>query len=151
MGLIGKLICQTSIKTDGDVFHEIFGTRPHHLHTMTPENIHGCDLHEGEFGKVGSFIIWKYSMDGKQMVEKHRVEAIDEEQKQVTYKVIEGELLKSFKIFLINVHVDTSGVDNLVTWSFDYEKVDESIKDPTEYLDFVLRINKDIETHHLPK
>ncbi|KAK1380584.1 MLP-like protein 34-like [Heracleum sosnowskyi] len=151
MGLIGKLICQTSIKTDGDVFHEIFGTRPHHLHTMTPENIHGCDLHEGEFGKVGSFIIWKYSMDGKQMVEKHRVEAIDEEQKQVTYKVIEGELLKSFKIFVINVHVDTSGVDNLVTWSFDYEKVDESIKDPTEYLDFVLRINKDIETHHLPK
>ncbi|KAK1380793.1 Kirola like [Heracleum sosnowskyi] len=151
MGLIGKLICQTSIKTDGDVFHEICSSRLHHVHTMSPENIHSCDLHEGEFGKVGSIFYLNYNIDGKQMVAKERVEAIDEEQKQVTYKVIEGELLKSFKIFVVTVHVDTSGVDNLVTWSFDYEKVDESIKDPTEYLDFVLRINKDIETHHLPK
>ncbi|KAK1380788.1 Kirola like [Heracleum sosnowskyi] len=151
MGLIGKLICQTSIKTDGDVFHEIFSSRLHHVQTMSPENVHSCDLHEGEFGKVGSIFNLKYNIDGKQMVAKERVEAIDEEQKQVTYKVIEGELLKSFKIFVINVHVDTSGVDNLVTWSLDYEKVDESIKDPTEYLDLVLRINKDIETHHLPK
>lgn len=85
------------------------------------------------------------------MVEKHRVEAIDEEEKQVTYKVVEGDLLKDFKIFVVNVHVDTSGVDNIVTWSFDYEKVDETVKDPTTYLDFVLRLTKDIETHHLPK
>ncbi|KAK1380581.1 MLP-like protein 34-like [Heracleum sosnowskyi] len=151
MGLMGKLICQTSIKTDGDVFHDIFRTRPHHLHTMTPENIQGCDLHEGEFGKVGSVVIWKYFIDGKHMVAKERVEAIDEEEKQVTFNVVEGDLLKDFKIFVISVHVDTSGIDSLVTWSFDYEKVDESVKDPTPYLDFVLRLTKDIDTHHLPK
>ncbi|WOG95600.1 hypothetical protein DCAR_0414925 [Daucus carota subsp. sativus] len=45
MGLIGKLICQTSIN------------KPHR---MAPD-IQGCDLHEGEFGKVGSIIIWKYT------------------------------------------------------------------------------------------
>lgn len=151
MGLIGKLICQTNIKTDGDVFHEIFGKRPHHVQTMTPENIQGCDLYEGEFGKVGSIVIWKYSIDGKQMVAKERVEAIDEEEKQVTFKVLEGDVLKDFKIFVLSVHVDTSGVDNFVTWSFDYEKVDESVKDPTSYLNLVLRMTKDIETHHLPK
>lgn len=85
------------------------------------------------------------------MVAKERVESIDEEEKQVTFKVVEGDLLESFKIFVVSVHVDTSGEDNFVTWSFDYEKVDESVKDPTEYLDLVLRITKDIETHHLPK
>ncbi|XP_017220979.1 kirola-like [Daucus carota subsp. sativus] len=151
MGLIGKLICQTSIKSDGDVFHEIFGSKPHHVHTMASD-IQGCDLHEGEFGKVGSVITWKYTIDGKAKVTKDRVEAIDEEDKSVTFKVIEGDLLRlSFKIFVITVHVDTSGEDNFVTWSLDYEKVDESVKDPTDYLDLVLRITKDIEAHHLSK
>ena len=85
------------------------------------------------------------------MVAKERVEAIDEENKTVHFKVVEGELLESFKIFEFTVHVDTSGVDNLVTWTIDYEKVDESVKDPTQYLDLALNITKDIETHHLPK
>ena len=62
MGLIGKLICQTCIKTDGDVFHEIVSAKPHHMHTMTPQNIQACDLHEGEFGKAGSVVIWKYTV-----------------------------------------------------------------------------------------
>lgn len=85
------------------------------------------------------------------MVAKERVEAIDEEEKQVTFKVVEGELLESFKIFVISIHVDTSGENNLVTWTFDYEKMDESVKNTTEYLDLALRMTKDIETHHLPK
>ena len=85
------------------------------------------------------------------MVAKERVEAIDEEKKSVTFKVVGGDLLESFKIFDITVHVDTSGEDNLVTWSFDYEKLDESVKDPTQYLDLVLSMTRDIETHHLPK
>ncbi|KAK1380587.1 Kirola [Heracleum sosnowskyi] len=149
MGLTGKLLCQTSIKS-GDVFYEIFSTRPHHLHTMTPE-IKGCDLHEGEFGKVGSLLIWKYFMDGKELMTKDRVEMIDKEDKSVIFKVLEGDLLDDFKIFVTSIHVDTKGEDNLVTWSFDYEKVDESVKDPTEYLDHVLRITKAIETYHLDK
>ncbi|KAL1802499.1 hypothetical protein ACET3Z_031146 [Daucus carota] len=148
MGLLGKLICQTSIKSDGDVFHELCSSKRHHIHTMASD-IQGCDLHEGEFGKVGFIIVWKFTVDGKEMVTKDRVEAIDEEDKSVTFKVIEGDLLESFKIFVLTIHVDTSGEDNLVTWSIDYEKVDESVKDPTEYLDVVLRITKDIEAHHL--
>lgn len=61
MGLLGKLICQTSIKSDGDVFHELFSSKPHHIHTMASD-IQGCDLHEGEFGKVGSIIVWKFTV-----------------------------------------------------------------------------------------
>ena len=62
VGLRGKLICQTCIQTDGDVFHEIFGAKPHNVHTMTPKHIQGCDLHEGEFGKVGAIVNWKYTL-----------------------------------------------------------------------------------------
>ena len=85
------------------------------------------------------------------MVAKERVEALDEAGKTVTYKVVGGDLLKTLKRCLITVHVDTSGEDNLVTWTFDYDKLDENVKDPTEYIDLVLSITKDIENHHLPK
>ena len=61
------------------------------------------------------------------------MEVLDEENKTVTFKIIEGELLESFKIFVVTIHVDTSGVDNLVTWTIDYEKVDESVEHPTRY------------------
>lgn len=85
------------------------------------------------------------------MVAKERVEALDEAGKTVTYKVVGGDLLETLKTCLITVHVDTSGEDNLVTWTFDYDKLDENVKDPTEYIDLVLSITKDIENHHLPK
>nr|ACH72969.1 major latex-like protein [Panax ginseng]4REH_A Chain A, Major latex-like protein [Panax ginseng]4REI_A Chain A, Major latex-like protein [Panax ginseng]4REJ_A Chain A, Major latex-like protein [Panax ginseng] len=151
MGLTGKLICQTGIKSDGDVFHELFGTRPHHVPNITPANIQGCDLHEGEFGKVGSVVIWNYSIDGNAMIAKEEIVAIDEEDKSVTFKVVEGHLFEEFKSIVFSVHVDTKGEDNLVTWSIDYEKLNESVKDPTSYLDFLLSVTRDIEAHHLPK
>lgn len=73
------------------------------------------------------------------------------QKKKMTSKMVEGDLLEFFKIFLISGQVDTSGEDNLVIWTIDYEKVDESVKDPTEYLDLLLCMTKDIETHHLSK
>ncbi|KAL8035009.1 hypothetical protein ABFX02_12G069100 [Erythranthe guttata] len=61
MGLTGKLVSETSIKSDGDVFHEIFRHRPHHISDMSPDHIQGVDLHDGEWGTVGSQIFWKYT------------------------------------------------------------------------------------------
>ena len=145
MGLTGKLICQTGIKSDGDVFHELFSSRPHHVENITPAN-----LHEGEFG-VGSVVIWNYSIDGKASIAKEEIVTIDEEDKSVTFKVVEGHLLEEFKSVVFRVHVDTKGEDNSVTWTIDYEKLNESVKDPTSYLDFFLSVTRDIEAHHLPK
>ncbi|EYU33126.1 hypothetical protein MIMGU_mgv1a0195071mg, partial [Erythranthe guttata] len=67
--------------------------------------IQNCDLHDGQW-------------DGKERVAKEIIEAIDEEKKSVTYKVIEGDLMELYKTFKLTVHVDTSGDDNLVTWTF---------------------------------
>ncbi|MEI4856049.1 hypothetical protein, partial [Klebsiella pneumoniae] len=76
---------------------------------------------------------WKYSIDGKASIAKEEIVSIDEEDKSVTFKVIEGHLLEEFKSVVFRVHVDTKGEDNLVTWTIDYEKLNESVKDPTAY------------------
>lgn len=61
MALTGKLVGQVEIKSSGDVFHEIFRNRPHHISNMSPNNVHGVDLHDGEWGAVGSAQYWKYN------------------------------------------------------------------------------------------
>lgn len=60
MGLHGKLIAAIEYKAGGDVFHDLFRQNPQHFSTATPEKIQACDLHEGEFGRVGTIIEWKY-------------------------------------------------------------------------------------------
>ena len=149
MGLSGKLVSSICIKSDGDVFHELFREKPHHISGICPEKIQNCDLHEGEWGKVGSVIFWNYFHDGKERVAKEIIEAIDEENKSVTFKVIEGDLMEQYKSLKLIVHVDTKGEDNLVTWTLDYEKLNEEVAEPHTLMDFCLHVTKDIETHHL--
>ncbi|KAD2393561.1 hypothetical protein E3N88_40538 [Mikania micrantha] len=105
---------------------------------MSPGNIKGVDLHEGEWGTVGSVIVWNYFHDGKPKVAKEVIEAIDEEKKSVCFKVIGGDILEAYTKFLITVHVDTHGEENVVTWTFHYEKVNEKIEDPESLMEFCL-------------
>ncbi|PIN11268.1 hypothetical protein CDL12_16133 [Handroanthus impetiginosus] len=149
MGLKGKMVSQICIKSDGDVFHEIYSERPHHISSMSPHRIRNCDVHQGQWGIAGSVIVWKYFHDGKERVLKEIIEAIDKEKKLVTFKVIEGDLTEFYKNFKITVDVDTSGEDNLVTWTLEYEKLNMGVPDPHAFMGLLLNVTKDIETHHL--
>ncbi|CAI9096012.1 OLC1v1032072C1 [Oldenlandia corymbosa var. corymbosa] len=146
---IKKMVSSIEIKSDGDVFHEIFRDRPHHISNMSPTYIQGVDLHDGDWGKVGSIIFWNYTHDGKEKVAKEIIEAIDEAKKSVRFRVIEGDLMELYKSFVLTVHVDTVGENNLVTWTLEYEKQNESVPDPESLMEFCLQVTKDIETHHL--
>jgi len=149
MDLSGKMVREVEIKSDGDVFHEVFRYRPHHVAKMSPGNIQSCDLHEGDWGTVGSVIFWNYTHDGKEKTAKEVIEAIDEEKKLVRFKVVEGDLMQLYKTFVITVHVDQKGENSLVTWTFEYEKLNGDVEDPTTLMDFLIVTTKDIETHHL--
>lgn len=61
MGLHGKLTAEIEYKSGGDVFHELFRFKPHHISNMSPNIVQGCELHEGEWGTVGSKIFWNYT------------------------------------------------------------------------------------------
>ncbi|XP_071939860.1 kirola-like [Coffea arabica] len=142
MSLAGKLVNQIEIKSDGDVFHEIFRYRPHDISTMSPSNVQGCDLHGGDWGTVGS-------VNGKEKVAKVVIEAIDEAKKSITFKMIEGDLMEFYKTFIATVHVEALGQSCLVAWTIEYEKRSENVPDPNTLMELALNITKDIETHQL--
>ncbi|KAL3501903.1 hypothetical protein ACH5RR_036352 [Cinchona calisaya] len=152
MGLKGKMIGQTEIKgAGGDVFHEVFRQRPHHLANMSPEKVHGFTLLGGGLGTVGSVIQWDYTHDGKERVAKQFIENIDEEKQSVRFKMIEGDLMDLYKTFIITYHVDKRVDYNLVTWTFEYEKLNENIPHPGTLLSLFLHVVEDIEAHHIKK
>lgn len=61
--LTGKLVSKTNIESAGDLFHELWSSTPQDVPNMLPV-VHGCDLHEGEFGKAEFVVSWLY-MHGK--------------------------------------------------------------------------------------
>ncbi|GJT16959.1 kirola-like protein [Tanacetum coccineum] len=149
MSLSGKRVAQVKIKSDGDVFHQLWKSDPHQIPGITPTTIQNCHTHEGELGTVGSVLFWNYFLDGKDCVAKTLVHDIDEAKKSVTLKVLEGDLLELYKNFFLHIHVDTNGLEHLVTWTVEYEKLNPSNPDPDSLMDFYRKVTKDIETHHL--
>ena len=58
--LTGKLETDVEVKASADKFHDMFCNRPHHVHHTCSDKVQGCDLHEGEWGTVGSIVCWSY-------------------------------------------------------------------------------------------
>ncbi|KAL3824235.1 hypothetical protein ACJIZ3_020264 [Penstemon smallii] len=152
MGLKGKLITQSEINCHGDIFHELFRHKPHHVASVIPDTVQNCELHEGEFGSLGSVLSWNYTHEGKEMVLKTKIEGIDEEKKLVTFNVTEGDVMELYKKFIVTMHIDTIGDDNhVVTWTFEYEKKYEEAPAPTSYIDLAISVTKGIQDHHANK
>ncbi|GAY58963.1 hypothetical protein CUMW_190900, partial [Citrus unshiu] len=45
------------VKVQASLFRDIFGCRPHHASNMTCK---ARDLHEGDWGKPGAVLCWKW-------------------------------------------------------------------------------------------
>ncbi|KAK4415467.1 MLP-like protein 43 [Sesamum alatum] len=149
MGLRGKMVAAIEFKAGGDVFHELFTNKPHHVSTMSPDKIQGCELHEGdEFGKVGSVVRWTYTEGGKKKTAKQVIEAIDDEKKITVRRMLEGDLMEEYKEFVISLHVETKGDIDLVTYTLEYEMPNEDVGHPISFLSFLIDLTKDLEAHH---
>ncbi|OIT34154.1 PREDICTED: kirola-like [Nicotiana attenuata] len=143
MGLKGKLIVSTEVKCGGHLFHDLYQTSCHHISNISPDKIHHFCIHEGESLKAGSIIGWKFNHDGKVRVTKQLIEAIDDEKKSITWKVLEGDTLELYNSFTITASFE----NDWATWTFVYEKKIEDTPEPLNLLGFMLDVTKDLEAH----
>lgn len=93
-------------------------------------------------------LCWTYYIkDGKKQTGKEIIEEIDETNHKIVFKYIEGDLLERYKSLTITFHVEPKDDKQLATWTFDYEKLDASIPDPTHVMDLLCGILKDMYAH----
>ena len=144
---VEKLETEVEINVSPVKFHEYFTRRPHHISNVSPGKIQGCDLHDGDWGTVGSVIYWNYVHDGKAKVAKQLIEAIDDETNSITLKVIEGDVLEEYKSFKGIIQASPKGEGSIVHWTLEYEKLHNQISDPQTLLQFLAELSQDIGGH----
>ncbi|KAL4574361.1 hypothetical protein LXL04_021190 [Taraxacum kok-saghyz] len=150
MGLSGRKVAQVDIKCNVDVFLGLLRDRPHNLSKIAPDHILGCELQEGEWGAIGSIVLWNYKIDGKTVASKQVLEAINEKQKSITYTPAEGDaMLQIYKSLKAHVQVRENGEAKSVTWTLEYEKINEDVPDPNALIDLACNVTKVIENHLL--
>ncbi|KFK41516.1 hypothetical protein AALP_AA2G139700 [Arabis alpina] len=149
--LVGILETEVEIKASAGKFHHMFTGRPHHVSNATPDNIQGCDLHEGEWGKVGSIIFWNYVHDGEAKSAKEIIEAVEPEKNLIKLRVLEGDLLKEYTSFVVTIQATPThgGSGSIVHWHFEYEKINEEVAHPETLLELAVQISKEIDVHLL--
>ncbi|XP_027098236.1 MLP-like protein 43 [Coffea arabica] len=142
--LVGKLEAEFELKSDADEFFHSFGAKAHQLPDLANEKVNRIEVHEGDWKTEGSIKLWTYVIDGKVEVFKDRLK-IDEENKTITSEAIDGDCMKHYKNYIITLQVISRGDSSFAKYTIDYEKLNENEPSPTNYLDWLLHMGKDVD------
>ncbi|XP_006355259.1 kirola-like [Solanum tuberosum] len=146
MGLKGKLISQIEMKCSGHLLYEHFKSNPHKTSSMSPDKITNFTIHEGQLGKTNSVVSWNIILGGKERHAK-QVLYIDDEEKTITFNFNEGFMNEIYKSMTLTLTAE----ENLITWTLVYEKLNENTPEPLDFMEFLVGLIKDLETHHVGK
>ncbi|KAL4303460.1 hypothetical protein GQ457_10G027060 [Hibiscus cannabinus] len=146
--LTGKLEFDVEIDATPEQFYHLFAHNPHHVHHTSSEKVHSCDLHEGEFGKSGSIICWKYVHEGKTKTAKHVLE-FDHDNKVIIFNLLEGDLLEEYKSFVVTVQTlpNKNGKGSIAHWIVEYEMLHEGVGHPESMRQFFIELTADMGAH----
>ena len=90
--------------------------------------------------------------EGKKKISKQIIEAANDENHLIVFKVIGGDLVDElYKTFTITLNVDKKGDKEVATWTFEFEKPDTSVPYPTSLMDYLCDLVKDLDTYNNTK
>ncbi|KAJ4833369.1 hypothetical protein Tsubulata_045570, partial [Turnera subulata] len=117
--------------------------KPTRFLSILPTNhLHSVELHEGDW-ESDHIKFWEYSVGGKRETFKEKVE-VDEANMTVKLIGLEGDPMKIYKVFNPMYKVEPKGQGTLATLSIEYEKVNENVPNPDNYVDFMVSHFKEI-------
>ncbi|TKY59015.1 MLP protein 31 [Spatholobus suberectus] len=144
-----SLVAEIEVKASADHFYDTLkGKKQHRVHDVAPNDIHKVEVHEGEWEKSGAVKQITFAVGDTVETLKERVE-FDDENKMITYFILEGDMLKYYKSYKVILHVLPKGKHSLVKWTFLYEKKDDTAPEPTKYKDLLVKLTKNVEAHLL--
>ncbi|KAA8532561.1 hypothetical protein F0562_032623 [Nyssa sinensis] len=140
---------QTEIKSSADKFFEVFSSKVYLIPQICPDRVKSIQLLEGDWNSFGSVKLWTYVAVRDSESAKEKLEAIDEQNKSITFNVLQGELMMNYKIFKFSFQVSGNGDGSLVNWALEYEKQNEGVPDPDKYQEIVVHVTKQIDAYLL--
>ncbi|RDX78671.1 MLP-like protein 28, partial [Mucuna pruriens] len=150
MVLKGKVVTELGIRSPAAKFFNGYAKQIHNLPNII-DTLHEGNLHEGDdWHDIGAVKSWTLTTGGKVETLKESIEAIDEQNNSISFKVFDGEVSKDYKMFKVHLQVIDKEEGGAVTvWTIEYEKMNEDIKPPYHFLDFITAATKDVDDHVL--
>ncbi|OMO99716.1 hypothetical protein COLO4_13130 [Corchorus olitorius] len=147
--LFGKVETDVELNASAEQFFDMFCNRPHHVSNACSDKVQACALHEGDWGNHGSIVCWNYVHDGEPKVAKEVIEGIDRNNKSISYRVIDGDLMKDYKSFIFKIQVipKSEGGGSIAHWTLEYEKLHHGIAHPETLLNLATQVSKDVDSH----
>ncbi|CAJ2674425.1 unnamed protein product [Trifolium pratense] len=149
MALIGKVETEVEIQAPASKFYNFYRKQLEHLPNIST-HVHDARVHEGDWETVGSVKHYEYTIDGKKISATIIIESIDDDNKVITYSIIDKEVTGDYKSLkgIIQV-IDKENGGGIVKWTFEYEKLKEDITgvSPESYLDLAVKVAKEIDAH----
>ncbi|KAL6562613.1 hypothetical protein OROGR_003620 [Orobanche gracilis] len=78
---------------------------------------------------------------------KEKIEEVDDENKTLSYSVIEGDVLKYYKNFKASLRVSSKGDGSLVKWWCEFDKASEEVPNPDLVRDFAIKNFQDLDAY----
>ncbi|OVA05628.1 Bet v I domain [Macleaya cordata] len=148
---IEKLEVEVEVKCSADKFYRMFKHDVKEIPKHLPHLYESVEVLEGDGVGPGSVKLWKYKLDGKSLYAKERMKVVDDEKRMITLSVFEGEVMKDYKFFDVTFIVTPKGRHHgdgsMVTWHVEYEKANKDAPTPSNYIDFVVWVTKDLNSH----
>ncbi|PIN19723.1 hypothetical protein CDL12_07588 [Handroanthus impetiginosus] len=110
---------------------------------MFPQAFKKVELLEGEEGQAGNVRLLEYAFGNEPMTAKVKTEAINEDEKSITFIPIEGEIMQIYTTFVAKVTVG----DGYVMWSIEYEKANDSLLNLDSYAKLAAQITKGLDAY----
>ncbi|WZZ58564.1 hypothetical protein YC2023_058671 [Brassica napus] len=84
-------------------------------------------------------------------IQKIGIEAVDPEKNLRKFRVLEGDVLKEYKTFLITLQVTPKqgGSGSVARWHLEYERIDEKVDHSETLIPFLESMSKEIDEHLL--
>ncbi|XP_020962897.1 MLP-like protein 43 isoform X6 [Arachis ipaensis] len=148
MAISGNISVEVVIQVPASKLFHILAKEFHNIQNIC-ERVHGANLHEGDdWHCTDSVKHWTSVVDGKVITFKERIEAIDEEKKLIKYSIFDGDIGQNYKLFKDNVQVtETNNESASVKWTIEYEKINEDVKSPYGYLEFLEKSTIEVGDH----
>ncbi|KAJ1442486.1 START-like domain superfamily [Sesbania bispinosa] len=133
MALTGKITTEFGIKVPASKSFNFITNQLHHVQNIT-DAVHHAKVHE----------------DGKVTQAKEKIEAIDEQNKSITFILFDGDITQEYKLFKITIQViDKEDGNAVIKWTVEYEKINEDVAPPYGYLAYLTKLTKDADVHLL--
>ncbi|KAL7163302.1 hypothetical protein ACSBR2_039406 [Camellia fascicularis] len=137
MAQIFKLEGQTEVKCKANKLFEIFTHKSYLILKICPKKIKSIQVLEGDWATMGSVKVWNYVPRGSESAQK-RIEAIDVDNKSVSFNLFEGDILKVYETFKSTLQLTNKDDGCLIKVTLAYEKQHEDTPPPTMYQDLWL-------------